>query len=400
MGNRMNGENFLMLNTPFFKQRYSISCNFYIGCRIACQFCYYRMSQHTEPYFRHDSKLLKVGDAETLLRILNEALLVSPAPITICASSDASMIENQEELTKFLPKLNQEYKVFILHRPPWIDQEIELFKDYPHAVFSTTITPLAYEKQYNRIKDNTQIQGLHRIRKHGVPPHRISIELGPLNPENIDAGIEIAKYLYNEGIISYITIRGVSLGSYDETGELTIQQLISKNFITPEEFQVISKSYAYFNGKEEIPHEYYYVKNYLRHELEQKFYENVPRGLKVHRNTATLYRDEFGYRVSLSRNNKPRKELIQRYGATKPTQEEIQKILKLVKELTGMDGTPELTDEYLLIKNARATEDILHRVGREINYPVVFDNFSNLPTMEDLNLPAYKQILEISGIKM
>jgi len=394
----MNGENFLLLHTPFFKQRYSISVNFYVGCRISCEFCYYKMSKLTETLFRPNSRLRKVGDAETLLRILKEATLISPAPITACASSDASMPENRKELEKLFKKLPSEYKVFMLHRPPWTKQEIDLFKDYPNAIFSTTITPLAYEKEWNRIKDNSQIQGLKRIRESGVPPERISVELGPITRENFEASIEIARRLYEEGIVKYVTIRGVSLGSYDEIGDLTNEKLIRENFIERDEYEKQKKTYRYYDGKEEKPHEFYIVKNYIPKELLNEFYEKVPKGLSVHRITPTLYKEEFGYPISLSRNNKPRKELVERYGKVKPTPEEIKRVLNLLEKLTGMKGSAVLTEEFLFIKGVRATEDVAHRVGREILYPIVFEDYTNLPTMEDLKLPAYREILEIAGL--
>lgn len=398
----MNGENFLLLNTPFFKQRYSISVNFYLGCRIACEFCYYKMSQLTERYFRKDSELLRVGTAETLTRLLKEASLFGPAPITACASSDASMPENRKELQKFFELLDdRRFTVFLLHRPPWIQKEIDMFKEYENAVFSTTITPLAYEKRYNRIKDNSQIQGLIRIRKSGVERKRISVELGPVNEENLEASVRIASFLWKEGVIEYITIRGVSLGRYDHAGDITAERLIQKGFIPRERFEKLKRSYTYFDGKKNTPHEFYLVKNHIPEDLFRKFCESIPEGLKVHRITPTLYRDVFGYRISLSRNNRPRRELIERYGMKKPAEAEVRKVLDLTEKLTGMRGRAVLHEDHLFIEGVRATEDIAHRVGREIEFPVVFEDFSNQPTLDDLKtLPAYREILEISGVKI
>ncbi|MBO9346432.1 MAG: hypothetical protein J7601_11980, partial [Chloroflexi bacterium] len=62
----------------------------------------------------------------------------------------------------------------------------------------------------------TMLKLARALRAAGCPPERISVELGPILPDTVDDAVAIARVLADEGLVSYLTYRGASIGQYGD----------------------------------------------------------------------------------------------------------------------------------------------------------------------------------------
>ncbi|MEM1551035.1 MAG: hypothetical protein QXH03_00005, partial [Candidatus Bathyarchaeia archaeon] len=337
----------LLLSHPFFKRRYAVATDMFVGCRIGCEFCYYRWTPFA-PHFRRGASLLPLCSPRDYWNVLLESKLIRPGDIILfCARSDFSMPENRAAFSEFLEKYfdpsQKPLRFLLLQRPPWKKEDWEKFREHP-VIFGTTITPCAFQKGFNSVRDDAQIRGLVELREAGCPPERISLELGPILPDTVEAAVEIARVLYLNGVLTFLVYRGSSLGPGDH------RKLREKGFWTE------LKPYTYFDGKEEKPHEYYQLKNYIPPETEKRFLEGVEGiGLRIYRHTGHLYAKEFGARVAVTRNNRLREDMI---CYARPLS--LGEVRAKLEEVFGIRCEIEEISPVLFRLHRMGTEDIAH----------------------------------------
>ena len=250
---------------------------------------------------------------------------------------------------------------------------------YP-VLFGTTITPLAAAKGFNRVTDNSQMRGLLALRDAGCPKNRISIELGPILPDTVDAAVAIAVELARRDIVDFITYRGASIGQYGDYRS-AIQDLVSRGFLSREDLE---RAYTFFDGRQNQRHEYYIVKNLLAPAVETAFVDRVRAqtpGLRLYRHTGHLYPREFGVAVAANRNNRVREEMLQ-YARTGLDAEEVQKALE---RFFGYH-TPavEQVAPAVFRVHGFATEDMAMAMGARLQVALLFTAFRNQPTVADV----------------
>lgn len=364
----------LLTSYPIFKRRYAVATDVVIGCRIGCEFCYYRWTPIAK-HFGTNASLLPLCTAKDYWRVLLESKLVRPGDIVIlCARSDFSMIENQKIFYEFLEKYydpsKKELKFLILQRAPLRREYWWRVREYP-VIFGTTITPRAYQKGFNSIKDDLQMRGLLELREAGCPAERISIELGPILADTVEAAVEVVQFLEENEAVKFLTYRGSSLGEYGDYSK-------DHEYLKKKGFWNELKPYTYFDGKEEKPHEYYRLKNYIPAEVEKKFLEGVKDlKIRIYRHTGHLYVREFGVRVAITRNNRLREDMIS--YATPSSLEEVKRKLR---ELFEIECEVEKITPILYRLNRKGTEDIAHAIGAELGVGILFTRYTNMPNYE------------------
>lgn len=370
-----SGEAILAVRHPIYKRRYAVSTDLFAGCRIGCKFCYYRFGPLSE-HFHPGATLVRLATPEQYAHALQNSMIVRPGDLVIiCARSDFSMPENRDAFLTFLGYYDFSKKpllFLVLQRAPWRSQDWKMLKDAP-VIFGTTITPLASVKQFNQVRDNQQIAGLLALRSAGCPAKRISLELGPILPDTVPAAVEIAQTLADNHIVDFLVYRGASVGGYGDFSE-EHQRLREQGFWDK------AVPYTYWDGKESQPHEYYVLKNYIAPDVEEQFRTAIA-GLPIraYRHTGHLYPSELGVRVAITRNNRVREEM-RRY-AQRTSYRQVQHTLDATFGIRcAMDEVE--TGVYLL--HRRGTEDIAHAIGVEVGAAILFDDFANQPTPEDL----------------
>lgn len=359
-----NGEHWLLVNSPVFKRRYTVDCDIIIGCTIGCRFCYYRWVKGTEDLIG-TGKTKMLCQPEKLAEILAMSKLVRKGKdgIMLCARSDGSI--QAEEIGRFLKAYRQKNNIFVLHRGYFGQKQIDLFGWDERVVFSTTLTPGGKELGWTPVEENRQIKGIEYLLKKGVLPHRISVEVGPINEYNVDKAIEVLITLENMGL-EFATYRGVSFGAFRHPSPE--KRLKDIKFLTTQKHRAPEG------------HAYYEIKNVLAEEIEKEIKAAV-KHLRLHRFTGTLYRDEFGINIAYNRNNRWRKELgmFNRVDIKK---------LALYIEAFGLpvECIEETSEGYFvkLPKNYYITEDIAMTIGSEFNTCIIFDNYKLAPSMDDL----------------
>ncbi|MCS7284875.1 MAG: hypothetical protein NZ527_04070 [Hydrogenobacter thermophilus] len=376
-----SGEAVLCLNHPVYKRRYGVSTDFYLGCRIACKFCYYRFGD-TSAYFHRKAQLKKLASPEAYANIIQNSRLVRDGDLVLInARSDLSMPESKKAVLEFFEKHLPRKRVtyLLLQRGKYSVWHWKQFKDFP-VLFGTTITPLASARNFNTVHELAQIKGLIRMREAGCPPERISIELGPVFPdkEALSAALNIVRFLAQEEIISFLTFRGPSVGLYGEAWLGEIEALKKKGFYRH------FKAYTYNTGTEEKPHEYYKLKNYVPESVVQAFTEEAKKcGINIYRHTGHLYAKELGIRVAANRNNRVREDMRQ-YISQETLKMTAEEFAKKLKESFDIECPVEKVEAGVFKLHTRGTEDIAHTVGSEFQCAVLFTDFDNQPTLEDL----------------
>ncbi|WP_322797962.1 hypothetical protein [Thermoflexus sp.] len=394
MTNIRSGEAILAMIHPIYKRRYVPSTDPFVGCRIGCRFCYYRWGPMAD-LFQPGATLRKLVDAEGYWKALRDSRLVVPGDIVIfCARSDFSMPENRLVFMRFISTYydpsTKPLKFLLLQRAPWSARDWKALGGYENIIFGTTITPEAAQKGFNRIWDDAQIRGLREMREAGCPPERISLELGPILPDTVEAAIEIAHALAREGIIKFLTYRGASVGGYGDY-RAEWENLRQKGFWREE------VSYTYFDGKGDVPHEYYRLKNHIPRETEELFLkETSGLPIRIYRHTGHLYAREWGASVAITRNNRLRAEMLP--YARPRTLQEVNEVLERefgitadvnveeVREAPSRDGSTIPVPPGVLFRLHRpGTEDVAHAIGARMGIGVLFTEFRNQPSPADLD---------------
>jgi len=364
----INGEEMLLALSPVFKRRYTHDGDLMLGCRYGCEFCYYRWISASKDYIG-TGKLKRLATPEQMVEFLKKSKLFLPKDILILgARGDASMYP--KEVLQFLDliKNDEHFKeniILALHRGPASELMKKALLEHPNFRFGTTITPKAYELGWTKIKEETQITGLRKLLEAGVDPDRISIEIGPLNSENIDEGIEVLKELERLGFRN-IMVRGVAFGTFGVDREKELKKMVDLGFIDPSILESPEK------------HEYYVVKNFLTPDAYKKLQEIVPKA-KIHRHTYTYYRDVWGVPIALNRDNKVR--------ISKPTTRSEMEVKKTVEKYgLKVENVSKRDDHYFveLPSGQEATEDIAMTIGAELELAVIFNNYRRTASIEDV----------------
>jgi len=376
-----SGEGYLAMTHPVYKRRYAVSTDLMLGCRIGCDFCYYRFGP-TAPYFGHGVALKPLATPESYWRALRDSALVNPDDLVIVsARSDMSMPEHYRAFLAFLTEhydpTRKPLTFLILQRGAYTRRRAQELMYHP-VLFGTTITPRAADKGFNRVMDDKQVRGLAALREAGVPAERISLELGPILPDTVDAAVKIARTLEREGIVAFLTYRGASIGQYGDYRN-AIQGLVDRGFLKPEDLE---RAYTYFDGRRERKHEYYLVKNFLAPVVEDAFRHGMAdSGLRIYRHTGHLYPNEFGISVAANRNNRVREEMM-RYADRTVAASQVKDILET--RFGYRDAVVETLRPAVFRIRGFATEDAAHAIGAALRVAVLFTEFRNQPTIEDV----------------
>jgi len=377
----LSGESYLSLNHPIYKRRYVASCDLVLGCRIGCDFCYYQFGP-TAPHFRRGSAILKpLATPEQFAEALIRSKLIRPGDgVIVSARSDLSMPEHKaafRELLRIYPQQEKPVTFLVLQRGAYSARDWEEFG--PHQVFfGTTITPCAAERGFNTVRDEAQLDGLRALRAAGCPAERISIELGPILPDTVAQAVAIARCLADEGIAAYLTYRGASVGQYGDYSA-AIADLKARGF-----FEELVP-YTYDDGKGNTkPHEYYLLKNHLPAAVEAAFLAGASgSGLRLYRHTGHMYAREWGLKVAASRNNRVREEMLGYARAWT-----LDEFTEALRTHFGLDCPVEAVEpgerSRVFRLDRRGTEDVAHAIGAQTQTAVLFSDYSNLPTMDDL----------------
>lgn len=388
----VNGEHLLLGGTPpgwpgvpvppapFYKRRYTWDGDLVMGCTIGCAFCYYRWINNSVDTIGTGVKgLRRICTPEEMVRWLNGSRLFKPERdiVMLCARSDGSM--QVDEITEFLRVFPHKNPVFILHRAPFGHKQLAGWGGDSRAVFCTTITPVSPEFEGSPVKPPAQMAGLARVFSAGVPARRISVMLGPLNSNNIEAGVRLIRELAELGI-RFLTYRGCSVGNFG---------------IAPEDDKL--RKSGFLDGLQDEKsgpsgHQYYRMKNWLAAEVEEAVLRTAAEcGLKVHRHTGTLYWDEFGMPVAYNRNNRSRSDELGQWEKADP-----EKIGEYLRWLGFHPISIRETEEGYLVElpaNETATEDIAMTVGAEFKTSVIYNNHRIAPTLSDLRFYAANNLM-------
>jgi hypothetical protein len=222
------------------------------------------------------------------------------------------------------------------------------------------------------------LNGLRALRAAGCPAERISIELGPILPDTVAQAVAIARCLADEGIATYVTYRGASIGQYGDYSA-AIANLKARGF-----FEELVP-YTYDDGKGNAkPHEYYLLKNHLPAAVEAAFLAGASgSGLRLYRHTGHMYAREWGLKVAASRNNRVREEMLgyARFWT-------LDEFTEALRTHFGLDCPVEAVEpgerSRVFRLSRRGTEDVAHAIGAQTQTAVLFSDYSNLPTMDDL----------------
>jgi len=375
-----NGEELLLATSPVFKRRYIHDGDLWLGCRWGCQFCYYRWIAASRDYIG-TRKLKRLTTAQGMAEFLQRSKLFLPRDFLILgARGDASMYP--KEIIEFLGIISDDeyFKdniVLALHRPAASPLIIQGLKQYPNFRFGTTITPKSVELGWTRVREKTQLRGLQRLLSAGIDSSKISVEVGPLNSENIEAGIAVLKRLESMGFRD-IMVRGMAFGSFGVDREKELDKMIRLGFIKPEMLQT-----------EREDHEYYAVKNFLTEEAYQLLQQEVP-GMTVHRHTYTFYRDVW--RVPIARN---RKNQVRISEPVKHAEKTVKKTIE--KYGLTVESIEARNDHYFveLTGNQPATEDIAMSIGAELQEAVIFNNYRRTASISDIQFYRENQLFHL-----
>jgi hypothetical protein len=363
-----NGEEMLLAVSPVFKRRYIHDGDLMLGCRYGCEFCYYRWISASKDYIGTE-KLKRLATPEQMVEFLRNSKLFLPKDVLILgARGDASMYP--KEVLEFLDliKDDEQFKdniTLALHRGPASELMKKALLEHPNFRFGTTITPKAYELKWTKVKEEAQITGLKRLLEAGVEPDRISIEIGPLNSENIDEGMGILQQLEEMGFRN-IMVRGVAFGTFGVDREKELKKMVDLGFIDPSLLESPEK------------HEYYVVKNFLTPDAYKKLQEMVPK-IKIHRHTYTYYRDVWKVPIALNRKNEVR--------ISEPTIHSGDEVKRVVEKYGLKTENVSKKDDHYFIElpnDQVATEDIAMTIGAELESAVIFNNYRRTASLEDV----------------
>lgn len=185
---------------------------------------------------------------------------------------------------------------------------------------------------------------------------------------------EIERTLAKMGI-EFLTYRGCSIGNFG---------------VTPENDKL--REVGFLDGGQDEKsgpkgHDYYKMKNWLAQEVQAAILQAASEnGIRVHRHTGTLYRDEFGMPIPYNRNNRSRSGELGPWQKVNP-----RRIDEYVRSLGYNPLSVRETEEgYLVVlsEGEVVTEDIAMTVGCEFKTSVLFNNHRIAPTLGDLTFYA------------
>jgi len=136
------------------------------------------------------------------------------------------------------------------------------------------------------------------------------------------------------------------------------------------------------------------MKNWLAAEVEEAVLRTAAEcGLKVHRHTGTLYRDEFGMPVAYNRNNRSRSDELGPWEKADP-----QKIGEYLRWLGFHPISLRETEEGYRVdlpEGEIATEDIAMTVGAEFKTSVIYNNHRIAPALGDLRFYHANSLIQL-----
>ncbi|AFA40149.1 hypothetical protein Pogu_2122 [Pyrobaculum oguniense TE7] len=367
------GEYLLLSEAPMFKRRYAVDGDVVLGCTIGCQFCYYRMIDSTAPYIG-TGRLRRLATPEEFAESVAGSKLVSERSLVIMgARGDASMYPS--EIPKVLDaaeKLGVKAKFLALRRAAYDKTVREHLASYTQLYYGTTITPKAAETG-TPVQEELQLRGLRHAADFS---DRVSVEVGPITPNNIAAVRDVLTTLKDMGWESAI-YRGVSVGSWGIDRRTVVEKLLKMGFLTPEQAKEALSSPEYFYG----------VKNNLDAALERavlNMFEEV--GLKAYRHTGQFYAENWGVPIALTRRNKVRRDVL---DFAKKAQYPGKDLRRQLEHLGYEDAEIEWSHE-LGVKTAYVrtktpiTEDVAMYLGEVTGVAVIASNYLPSPDGEAL----------------
>jgi len=364
-----NGEELLLAVSPVFKRRYTHDGDFLLGCKLGCQFCYYRWISASKDFIG-TGRLKRLCTPDQMAEFLKGSKLFLPRDILILgARGDASMYS--EEVLEFLEiveddKFFDRNVVLILHRAPANETVLKCFDESENFRFGTTITPKAFSLGWTVVPEEVQMEKLKWLVGCGVPTSKISVEVGPLNSLNMEAGVETLRELEEIGFRD-VVVRGAAFGSFGVDRERELRKMLEMKFISEEMLK---------SAKED--HEYYVVKNFLTPQAYSWLQDQVP-SLTVHRYTYTFYSGVWEVPVARNRRNEVRVGGIVNHSV---------KTVRKVVEKYGLEvrSVDVETDHYFveLDGDQPATEDIAMTVGAELQEAVLFDKYRQTASLSDV----------------
>lgn len=367
-----NGEHYLLSFAPAYKRRYTVDGDLLIGCPIGCQFCYYRWIDTTADLIG-TGRFRPVGDMEAIVAYWTTSKLIRRDKdlLVLCARSDGSV--QLGLVAEFAARFPWRNRILLLHRGYAGPRQAELLRHDARFVFATTLTPLGPELGWTPIRTDRQLEGIAFLLSQGVPPDRISVEIGPLNRVNLDKGLEILRALAALGL-PFATYRGVSFGTFFREG--------GAEKARAEEHRL--RQLRFLDGTEavgDLPagHDYYVRKNVLAPDLEQRLEQCAAElGIRLHRFTGTLYQS-WGYQVAYNRGNRYRPALGQ------PKHPDPNRVGEYLSWLgyTVLSVQPTVHGVHVETQEV-VTEDVAMTVGAEFETCVTFSRYRLAPTMEDL----------------
>jgi hypothetical protein len=346
-----------------------------MGCTIGCDFCYYRWGNNTADTIGHGKKgLRQIATPQQAVQFLEQSRLFKAERdiVMLCARSDGSV--QVDEITEFLRIFPHQNPVFILHRAPFGIHQLDSWGEDERAIFCTTLTPASPEFQGSPIKPPEQMAGLRKLVEVGISAKRISVMLGPINSNNVAEGAQLVEELREIGI-EFLAYRGCSIGNFGVVSEDDKLRKV-----------------GFLDGKQDITskpkgHQSYRMKNWLAPEVEAAIIHAASEnGVRVHRHTGTLYRDEFNMPIPYNRNNRSRSGELGPWQKVNP-----KRIDEYVRGLGYNPLSIRETEEGYLIELPEtevATEDVAMTVGCEFETSVLFNNHRIAPTLGDLQFYA------------
>lgn len=389
----VNGEHLLLGGTPpgwpgrpvkpafFYKRRYTWDGDLVVGCTIGCSFCYYRWINNTAHTIgRGRRALVRIGKPEAAVEFLEQSRLFARERdiVMLCARSDGSM--QIPEITQFLRAFPHRNWVFVLHRAPFGPRQLEEWGSDEGVVFCTTLTPKPPEAgpgSWTPIRPERQMEGIRFLLRNGIPHKRISLELGPFNSNNVEAGVELILKLGEMGF-RFATYRGCSVGYFGVAPDTL--RLRKEGFLDGAQNETCAPG----------GHSYYKMKNWLAPEVEEKLLRAGERaGVRLYRFTGTLYKGEYGVSVAYNRHNRWRRELGQWEKV------EISKLDEYLRWLGYHPVSMKETEEGYFIELSEtevATEDVAMTVGAEFRTSVLFNRYRIAPSLSDLRFYAENRL--------
>ncbi len=368
------GEYLLLKSSPIFKRRYAADGDLILGCTIGCAFCYYRMIDATAPFIGTGA-LKRLAAPEEFAEVVANSNLISERSLVIMgARGDASMYPDEApKVLEAAERLGVRAKFLALRRAPYDRAVAEHLAAFGNIYYGTTITPKA-RKVGTPVSEERQLDGLRYVADF---PHRVSIEVGPINLQNIDALRGVLKALRDLGWDAAI-YRGVSAGAWGIDRSAVLSRLLKTGFLTEE--QVRRSEHSYF----------YAVKNDLDAALEAAVVEAFKDvGIKPYRHTGQFYAERWGVPVAKTRHNKVRLDVLEHTKAVEYPGRDLKSELE---RLGYLDAEVELGEEHG-VRTARVktavpiTEDVVMYLGEATGLAVLTDNY--LPSPDGPMLEHY-----------